>query len=305
MNQYDVIIAGGGPAGLCAAIYCRRAGLSAAVAEKLVAGGQMATTPDISNYPGFTVVNGMDLSMKMQQHAEAEGTQWIYGEISEFGLTPGALSVTADGQRYETKALILAMGTARRKLGIPGEAELTGMGVSYCATCDGNFFKGREVAVVGGGDTALEDAVYLANLCKKVYIVHRRDKFRGGLKLEKALRATANIELVLDSVPVSIGGQSSVESLAVRNTKTGGQRTLAVAGVFVAVGTVANSQLLEGKIRLDEQGRVDAGEDCVTDVPGVFVAGDLRRKPLYQIVTAVADGAVAAAKAQHFITEAE
>ena len=302
MGNYDVLIAGGGPAGLCAAIYCGRAGLNTAVAEKLVAGGQMATTPDISNYPGFEVINGMDLAMKMQKHAENEGTQWIYGEITAFDFTPGALSVTVDGEKHSAKTLILSMGTTRRKLDVPGEKELSGLGVSYCATCDGNFFKGREVAVVGGGDTALEDAIYLANICAKVYLVHRRNQFRGGKKLENTLRKLRNVELVLDSVPVSVDGQSSVDGLTVKNKETQEERKLAVAGVFVAVGTVPNSQMLAGKIKLDEQGRVQAGEDCLTDVPGVYVVGDLRTKPLYQIVTALADGAVASAKAQQFLS---
>lgn len=297
----DVLIAGGGPAGLTAAIYARRAGLSATVLEKLFYGGQVATTPDIANYPGLPGIDGVELSRRLEKQAGDLGARLVSAEITGFDFTPGRLAALTGAGRVDGKTLILAMGAQRRKLGIEGEDTFAGRGVSYCATCDGNFFAGKDAAVIGGGNTALEDALYLAGLCRKVYLVHRRSEFRGGRMLENAVRSAANIELVLERVPEKIEGGMKVESLTVRHVGSGEREALAVSAVFVAVGTIPETGLLQDSLALDPQGRVDSGEDCRTQIPGVFAAGDLRRKPLYQIVTATADGAVAATAANHFL----
>ena len=298
----DVLIIGGGPAGLTAAIYARRAGLSCVVFEKLFGGGQVASTPDVSNYPGLPDVAGFELAQRFESHAVALGAGFERAEVLGLDLTPDSLGITTATGRVDGKTVILAMGASRRKLGIPGEEAFAGRGVSYCATCDGAFFKGRDVAVVGGGNTALEDAVYLAGLCRKVYLVHRRSQFRGGAALSKAALENPAVAPVLEYVPVEITGDSAVSELRVRHVTTGEEQVLSVSGVFAAVGTSAESGLLEDRLPLDGQGRVVSGEDCRTPIPGVFVAGDLRAKGLYQIVTATSDGAVAATEAFKFIT---
>lgn len=299
----DVLIVGAGPAGLTAAIYARRAGLTAQLLEQLLPGGQMGTTPEIRNYPGFPEIDGMALSEEMKRHALNEGAQIVSGTVTGLEIEESSLfRVRAGGEVYEGRTLILATGAIRRKLDVPGEEQLAGAGVSYCAVCDGNFFKGREVAVVGGGNTALEDAAYLARLCSKVYLIHRRDQFRGSPRLLEEVQSAQNVVLVTDTVVREIQGKFSVEGLALRNKKTGEESELKVSGVFVAVGTVASSELLAGRVPLDSSGRVLAGEDCRTPIPGLFAAGDLRAKPQYQIITAAADGANAAASAISYLT---
>lgn len=297
----DILVVGGGPAGLTAAIYARRAGLGATVVEKLFYGGQITTTPDIANYPGLPNVEGFELAGILERQAKELGAELMSAEVTGFDFTPGELAVLTKPGRMNCRAMILAMGAQRRKLGIEGEEAFAGRGVSYCATCDGNFFAGKDVAVIGGGNTALEDALYLAGLCDKVYLVHRREEFRGGRALESSVRETSNIELSLNRIPLKIEGGMKVESLTVKDVKTGEEETLPVSAVFIAVGTVAETGLLRGLIPLDSQGRIEAGEDCSTPVPGVFAAGDLRKKPLYQIITAASDGAVAATAAFHFL----
>lgn len=297
----DVLIVGAGPAGLTAAVYARRAGLSVTVVEKLTPGGQMGTTPEIANYPGMPDISGWELADAMRKQAVELGAVFRGAEVTGFDFTPGALAAMTKQGALGALTVILAMGARRRKLGIPGEDRLAGRGVSYCATCDGGFFKGKTVAVVGGGNSALEEARYLSGLCASVDLVHRRDVFRGGLMLEQGVRAAGNIHLRLQTVPLRIEGAASVESLVVRHVVTGEEQTLPVSAVFVAVGAVAETDTLEGLLPLDRQGRVQAGEDTRTAVPGVFAAGDVRTKPLYQIVTAAADGAVAATAAHAFL----
>jgi len=298
----DVLITGGGPAGLTASIYAARAGLSVIVLERQFAGGQMNDTAEIVNYPGLPHTTGPELSMQMEEQARNLGVSFLTGEVTGLTLTPGALAVSTDAETIPARALILAMGAHRRKLGIPGEETFVGRGVSYCAVCDGGFFKGKRVAVVGGGNTALEDALYLSGICERVTLIHRRDAFRGGKVLEKAVREAPNIDLLLDSVPETVEGDLSVERVLTRNLKTGQTSALPVSALFVAVGTIPETSLLQGLLPLDAEGRAPAGEDGRTEIPGVFVAGDLRKKALYQIVTACADGANAAAAANEFLS---
>jgi thioredoxin reductase (NADPH) len=296
----DLIIVGGGPAGLTAAIYAARAGLSVAVVERGFAGGQMTATADIVNYPGFETIDGAELARRMEVHACGLGAEVLTGEVRALWLKPGALTVVTESE-LPARALLLAMGTRRRKLAIPGEERLTGRGVSYCAVCDGAFFKDRDVAVVGGGDTALEDAAYLAGVCRRVTLVHRRDAFRGGRHLEEVLRRLPNVTLRLEHVAEEILGDKAVQALRIRDLKTQAAAALPVSAVFVAVGVVPDTALLRGSLPLDAEGRVEAPEDGHTQIPGVFVAGDLRQKPIYQIVTACADGAMAATAAARFL----
>lgn len=297
----DLIIVGGGPAGLNAALYAARAGLRALLFEKMFAGGQMVTTTQLDNYIGFPDgVGAVDLAMNMEEQAKKAGAEILYEEILSLDLSGKIKKITTAKQEYEAKAVILCMGATPRMLGADGEERLRGQGVSYCATCDGAFFKNKTVAVVGGGDTALEDALFLSRYCEKIYLIHRRDAFRGAKILSDRVREAANIELVLDSVVDQINGDNTVESLAVRNVKTEKTHTLDVAGVFIAVGTRPNTELLGDQLRLTD-GYIDAGEDTKTSCPGVFAAGDVRCKPLRQVITAAADGATAVYSATKYI----
>lgn len=259
----------------------------------------MTTTPEVENYPALKHTEGFQLAMDMESHARGLGAELVYKTITGFDLNaPVAL---CGAERLEARALILAMGASRKKLGCEGEEKFAGRGVSYCATCDGAFFKGKPVAVVGGGNTALEDALYLAGIGCKVYLVHRRGEFRGGRLLEERVRSEPNIELALERIPLSINGGAGVESVTLRSALTGETEDIAVSGVFAAVGVSPATGLLNGLIPLTPSGHIDGGEDCRTPFPAVFCAGDIRKKPLYQIVTACADGAVAATAAAEFL----
>ena len=297
----DLIIIGAGPAGLTAGIYGKRAGLDTLILdESCIGGGQVMTTYDVDNYPGLPGISGMDLSEKLKSHADEAGVEFKMGTLT--GIETGdTIKLHTDSGELEAKAIIIATGATHNKLGIPGEEELQGMGVSYCATCDGAFFRGRTTVVIGGGDVALEDALFLARGCRKVYLVHRRDAFRGAKKLEDKVRATENIELVLNTVPVSVQGEDGVSGLTVRNVKTGEETVLTVDGVFVAVGTHPITDYLKGKLELDARGYIVADETGKTSVPGVYAAGDVRTKALRQIVTAAADGANAVESVLEYI----
>lgn len=289
---YDVIIIGSGPAGLGAAIYAQRARLKMLVIESnYVSGGQIINTYEVDNYPGLQGINGMDLGMKLREHAEKMGAQFVRDTVVEI-LTEGPVkTVKTEKKEFESRTVIIATGAKHRKLGLDREEELTGLGVSYCATCDGAFFKNRAVAVVGGGDVAVEDAIFLARGCSKVYVIHRRDKLRAAQVLQDNLLAKDNVEMLWDSVVESIGGDQQVESITVRNKKDGSCQTIPVAGIFIAVGIIPNSDLLKGKVEMDESGYIIAGEDGATSEPGIYAAGDIRTKMLRQVVTAVSDGA--------------
>ncbi|MBR3847740.1 MAG: thioredoxin-disulfide reductase [Oscillospiraceae bacterium] len=301
--MYDVAIIGEGPAGMTAAIYATRAGLSTVIIEKAFSGGQMSITPEIDNYPGFESISGFELAMNMANHAKKLGAEVKRADVSEFVFKDGENVIKTSAGDIEAKTVILALGASHRKLGVPGEEKYTGLGVSYCATCDGNFFRGREVCVVGGGNTALEDTLYLSKICTKVYLIHRRDAFRGFDALAKRVFETDNIVTVLDSVVESINGEERVSSVTVRNVKSDTLTEISVSGCFIAVGMEPNTGLIKGKINLTESGHIDAGEDTATNLPGVFAAGDIRKKISYQIITAAADGAVAASRAGAYIAE--
>ncbi len=291
-QQYDVIIIGEGPAGLTAGIYAARADLKTLLIERYGAGGQIVNTYEVDNYPGMPGVTGGELGAAMSEHLDKFNVERIMAEVTGIDFAEKANRVVTDAGEFTAKAVILATGNSPKKLGIPGEAELTGAGVSYCATCDGAFFKKKTVAVIGGGDVAVEDAIFLARGCEKVYLVHRRDELRAAKILQKALFELENVELVWNSVPEQITATDagSVGALEVKDVKTGQQRTLEVSGVFIATGNDPNSSYIEA-IDKDERGYIIADESCATSVPGIFAAGDIRAKRLRQVSTAVADGA--------------
>ena len=300
--MYDIIIIGSGPAGLSAAIYAQRACLDTIVIEKNgISGGQVLNTWEVDNYPGFPGVTGFELSRQFREHANKLGARVVQDEVVQVELSGNVKKVVCEEETYEARCVILASGAHHRTLEVPGEEELRGAGVSYCATCDGAFFRGRTVAVVGGGDAALEAAIFLARMCEKVYIVHRRDKLRGAKRLQERLQALENIEFVWNSETVAIEGNAQVEALRLRQTKTGEERRLDVDGVFIAVGIAPESELYAGQLELDEQGYIRADESGQTSVPGVFAAGDVRTKALRQILTAASDGANCVASAERYL----
>ena len=266
-----------------------------------ISGGQVLNTWEVDNYPGFPGVTGFELSRQFREHANKLGARVVQDEVVQVELSGNVKKVVCEEETYEARCVILASGAHHRTLEVPGEEELRGAGVSYCATCDGAFFRGRTVAVVGGGDAALEDAIFLARMCEKVYIVHRRDKLRGAKRLQERLQALENIEFVWNSETVAIEGNGQVEALRLRQTKTGEERRLDVDGVFIAVGIAPESELYAGQLELDEQGYIRADESGQTSVPGVFAAGDVRTKALRQILTAASDGANCVASAERYL----
>ncbi len=323
-KQYDLIIIGTGPAGLAAAIYAQRARLETLVIEKeMMSGGQVLTTYEVDNYPGMPGLGGFDLGMKFRQHADQLQAVFAQDEVLGIELEaaasgeedklraaelqaaePGLVWKKVVGKKdtYFAKTVIIASGATHRKLGVPGEQEFAGLGVSYCATCDGAFFRKKVTAVVGGGDVALEDAIFLARMCEHVYLIHRRDELRGARSLQEKLLALENVTVLWDSVVEEICGQDQVEKLKVRNVKTQQAKMLPVDGVFIAVGITPNSQAFDGLVEMDH-GYICADETGATSAPGVFAAGDVRTKQLRQIVTAVADGANAVTSAERYLTE--
>lgn len=299
---YDLIIIGSGPAGLAAAIYAQRAKLDTVVIEEnFVSGGQVVTTYEVDNYPGLPGISGMDLGTTLREHAEKMGAVFIRDKVLGLELEGPDKTVTGKKETYHARTVILATGAKHRMLGVPGEEELSGMGVSYCATCDGAFFRGKTVAVAGGGDVAVEDAIFLARACEKVYLIHRRDELRAAKILQERLMALDNVEILWDTVVDEIRGENKVESLLLTQKKTGEKKELPVDGIFIAVGITPNSELVQGKLEMDEQGYIRAGEDGVTSVEGVYAAGDVRTKQLRQILTAASDGANCVTSVQNLL----
>ncbi len=301
-NCFDVIIIGGGPAGYTAALYAARANLTAMVIEKFAPGGQMATTEIVENYPGFVEgINGFELGMQMKKGAERFGVKTKLAEVKSVELDKNPKLIHTSKDTFQAKTIILALGAYPRELGLPNERNLRGRGVSYCATCDGMFYKDKTVVIVGGGNTAVADAIFLAKICKKVYLVHRRDELRASKTYMESLEKTENIEFIWSSEVVEILADEFVTGVKVKSRNDDSVRMVACDGIFVAIGNVPNTELIKGQVELDEAGYVPADETTRTNIPGVFAVGDMRNKPLRQIVTAVADGAVASKYAEEYI----
>lgn len=292
----DIAIIGGGPAGLAAGLYAVRGGASVRLLEEMFAGGQIVKTHCIENYPGISDgPDGYGLAARFEEHATKAGVNVEYVGVTSLSLTDAKKEITlSSGETFEAKAVILCMGASPRALGIPGERELLSHGISYCATCDGAFYRGKTAAVIGGGDTAISDAIYLSKLCQKVYVVHRRDSLRASAVLANAALKTENIEFVWNSVPEAFLGDGKLNAIRLRSTVTNEVTDLMTEGAFVAVGIVPKTELVEGQIKLAPNGSIETNERMETSVKGVFAAGDIRNTPLRQVVTACADGAIAA-----------
>ncbi len=290
----DVIIIGAGTAGLTAAIYALRAGKSVLVLEQGTYGGQIVNTPKVENYPGIEQISGYEFASGLFKQAEKLGMEYRNEKVIGVRQEGTCKVVETEGEIYEAVALVLATGAKNRPLGVERETELTGRGISYCATCDGMFFRGKKVAVVGGGNTALEDAAFLSNYCEEVYVIHRRETFRGEDKLVKELREKANVEFLLNKTVQELKGDTTLQAVMLRDKNSGEVSRLEIDGLFVAIGQVPENGIFADLLELDEGGYIVAGEDCRTNVEGIFAAGDCRRKTVRQLTTAAADGAVAA-----------
>jgi len=302
-ETYEVIIVGGGPAGLAAGLYCKRAALKTVLFERGLLGGQIAISKDVENYPGVEGITGFDLAERMVHHALSFDLSVVQQEVAGIDAGPDLHSVRlANGDTFHTVALILAAGGSVRKLGIPGEAEYLASGVSYCATCDGFFFRDKTVVVVGGGDTAVEEALYLAKLTRKVYLVHRKNALRASKILQDRLMAESKIEIIWNTVITEIKGDGkTVNAVSFENTETGEKAAIFADGIFIFIGYSPNNALIPSGVRMNEQGFVITDEKCATSVPGIFAVGDLRQKFANQIVVAAADGCIAALAAAHYV----
>lgn len=305
--MYDIVIIGAGIAGLSAAIYGKRAGKSVIVLEKNMYGGQIVVSPEVDNYPGIKHTSGYDLAMGLYEQAKELEVEIKLEEVKSININISANCsndskvLVTNLSEYEARSIIIATGLEKRKLGLKNEDRLTGLGVSYCATCDGAFYKGKTVAVNGGGNTALEDAIFLSEYCEKVYVIHRRDIFRGEKNLSDRLTARENVELVMNSEIEEIKGDDRLNSIIVRNVTDGKKREITLHGLFIAVGQIPYSNLYKNLVETDEGGYIMAGEECRTNVEGIFVAGDCRTKEVRQLVTAASDGAVAAINACKYL----
>lgn len=300
--DYELVIIGGGPAGLTAGLYAARGGLNVILIEKIVPGGQVIITDWIENYPGFPEgISGLDLVQKMTDQVKRFDLNIENNEVVSVDFSEPVKKITLNDKTITCHTIIIATGASPKKLGVPGEDIFYGKGVSSCATCDGPFFKDRVVAAVGGGDTAVQESLFLTKFVKKVYLIHRRDKLRAEAILQKRALANEKIEMIWDSVLTDISGLTNVENITVQNVKTGDKTKHSVDGCFIWVGTIPNTKFLADSVKLDEHGFIIAGLDAETSVPGVFAAGDVRNTPLRQIATAVGDGAIAAISAENYI----
>ncbi len=300
---YDVVIVGAGPAGLTAGLYASRAGLKSLMVERMIVGGQIMTTTKVENYPGFPGgIDGPELMQRFQEHCMEYGLESRIGEVTNLVDEGETKLLTIDGEALRTRSVIIASGAEPSKLGLPREEELTGRGVSYCATCDGAFFRNVEVAVIGGGDTAAEEALFLSRFASKVYLIHRRDQLRATRILQDRLNANEKVEILWNKVVETIEGDNTgLTGVKLKDTKNGIVFKLPLSGMFVAIGVVPKAEFLTGILTLDADGYIQAGEECITSMPGVFAAGDVRKKILKQVATAVGDGAVAAIMVEKYL----
>lgn len=306
MRSVDVLIIGSGPAGLAAAIYTGRAMLSTVVCERdYMSTGQIVESDCIDNYPGLPNIEGYELGEKFKAHAQAYGTEFIEDEVIKIERSANGSFVIKfkSDNLLSVKAIIYAAGASHKKLGIDGEFALRGAGVSYCAVCDGAFFKDKTTVVIGGGDTALGDALLLSKICKQVFVIYRGEKLRAAKSLQNKVNDTVNIDIVYNAIPTSFNGDKHLSSISLKNTKTNKTAELDAEGAFIAIGSNPNSEILKGIVELDERGYIIADETGKTSVPGIFVAGDVRTKALRQVVTAVSDGANAAISAENYINQ--
>ena len=303
MNKvdYEIISVGAGAAGMTAAIYGVRSGKSILLIEEKMYGGQIINTPQVENYPGIENISGASFATNLYNQAKGLGAEYMNGKVTEIKDCGDTKKVTLNENSYTAKSVIIATGAKNRTLNVSGEKELTGKGVSYCATCDGMFFRNRDVAVVGGGNTALEDALFLSDYCNKVYIIHRRDAFRGEKQLEESLKAKDNVVFLLNRVVEEIQGKEALESIIVKETDGEKSDKISINGLFIAVGQVPDNKTFSNIVELDEYGYIAAGEDCKTNCEGVYAAGDCRTKSVRQLTTATSDGAVAALGACSYI----
>ena len=302
MEKLSIAIIGGGPAGLAAGIYASRGGANVKLFEELFPGGQIVKTHKVENYPGLTGgPDGYALAAALEKHAAEFDLPVVYGSVADLKLAEQEKTFTVNGEDYAADAVILCMGAGPRKLGHPDEDRFVGAGISYCATCDGAFYRGKDVAIVGGGDTAVADALYLSALCNKVYLIHRRDQFRAAATLVDRVKRAENVELVLNSTVAGLSGEDKLSSVTVEDKFTHEMRELPVSGLFVAVGILPRTELVKEQVELDGGGFIVTDKFMQTSIPGVFAAGDIRNTPLRQVVTACADGAVAATKAVEYV----
>lgn len=299
--NYDLVIIGAGTAGLTASIYAACSGLKVLCIENQTCGGQIVNTYDIINYPGFKNISGLDFSQKLQSQAVGLGVDIKTEQISKMDLAQNNKTIITENCKYIAKAIIIATGTRRRELGCKGEESFRGRGVTYCATCDGRFFKNKVVGIVGGGNTAVDDAIYLSNICEHVYVIHRRDEFRASGRSVELMKQKENITLKLNSIVDIIEGNNLMENVILSNTQTNEKTSLSLNGLFVAIGSIPNSKEFSKWVDLDKQGYIVASEDCKTKTSGVFVAGDVRTKKVRQLVTAASDGSVSALAAAEYI----
>lgn len=300
-KQYDIVIVGAGTAGLSAAIYAVRAGKSVIVLEAITHGGQIVNTPEVENYPGIQKISGFEFANNLYKQAKSLGAEVIYEKVIGIEVNGEEKIVHTTKEDYQAKAVILATGAKNRPLGLEHEKEWIGAGISYCATCDGMFYRGKDVAVAGGGNTALEDAIFLTNYCRKVYLIHRRDAFRGEEKLLQTLKKKPNVEFVLNSNITRLIGEDGVDGVEVEDKNTHEKRVIDVMGLFVAIGQMPENNEFINVVDLDKGGYIEAKEDCKTKTKGIFTAGDCRTKKVRQLATAASDGAIAALAACEYI----
>lgn len=300
-KQYDIVIVGAGTAGLSAAIYAVRAGKSVIVLEAITHGGQIVNTPEVENYPGIKKISGFEFANNLYEQAKSLGAEVVYEKVIGIEVNGEEKIVHTAKEDYQAKAVILATGAKNRPLGLEHEKEWIGAGISYCATCDGMFYRGKDVAVAGGGNTALEDAIFLTNYCRKVYLIHRRDAFRGEEKLLQTLKEKPNVEFVLNANITRLIGEDGVDGVEVEDKNTHEKRVLDVMGLFVAIGQMPENSEFINVVDLDKGGYIEAKEDCKTKTKGIFTAGDCRTKKVRQLATAASDGAIAALAACEYI----